>query len=409
MRRRLLAAVLLMVFLASSVVALGPGGVALAGYLLGIPGVIWLRRRAAMVEADLVLAAVIGLPLALVSCASLGVLSDHPGLCVLIVGVFCPTIFGAIRLWRSGKKGNAIAAIVALFGFHVFVFLLLPVSCAAREAGRRSQCANNLKQIALALLNYEHQHGCFPPAYLCDKHGKPMHSWRVLLLPYVESNATYKKYNFNEPWNGPNNRLLAEYMPLGYVCPAAYKAGANRPPMTSYVVVTGANTAFPGCESRRLKEITDDKRETVLVVEVANSDIHWMEPRDPSSEDVLASRGGSCQPLSSHHDAGSNYWHYFQPGRGNVVCADNSVHCLPGRIRPEDVKAIVSISGGERVKIDDLVSEMPLVAGLRWDHIIGLPLFGVSLVALLVLALTTRRGKRQLAPEGSSPTVDAPP
>jgi len=389
MRRRLLTTFFVFVFLGSSVAAFGPWGMALAGYLLGIPGGIWLWRRGRAILGDFLLAAVIGLPVSLLIYACLQGPPGELGPLVFLVAAYCSSVFGTIRLWRSGMSGVAAAATIALIAVLLGA-VLLPAVGAAREAGRRPQCANNLKQIALALLNYEHQNRCFPPAYVCDKEGKPAHSWRVLILPYVECMGLYRKYDFNEPWNGANNRLLGANMPPGYICPGGYAEGANRPQMASYVVVTGAGTAFPGRETRKLDDIMDEKRDTILVVEVANSDIHWMEPRDASLEDLTASRGGSCQPLSSHHDAGSDYWHYFQPDGGNVVSADNSVHCLPGRIRPEDVRAIVSISGGEGVRIDDL-AEKHLIAGLRWDHVIGLPLFCLSFVALLCLALTTRR------------------
>ena len=237
-----------------------------------------------------------------------------------------------------------------------------------------------------------------------------MHSWRVLILPHLGYDALYKKYDLNEPWNGPKNRLLESDVPACYVCPAATKAGANLPPMTSYVAVTGVNTAFPGCESRRLSEITDDKCETVLLVEVANSDIHWMEPRDPSLDDLAASWGSTSQPLASHHPVGSyDYWRNLRPATGDVVCADASIRYLLGPIAFDEAKAILSVNGGERLRIEEIESRWPLLAGLRWDHVIGLPAFCLSFIALLVLAVTTPRRERQATPDGSSPTVEAPP
>src|SRR5262245_66359 len=91
--------------------------------------------------------------------------------------------------------------------------LLLPAVQQGREAARRSQCKNNLKQIALALLNYESRYGTFPPAYVADESGKPMHSWRVLILPDLDQQALYNDYNFSEPWDGPNNSRLLTRIP----------------------------------------------------------------------------------------------------------------------------------------------------------------------------------------------------
>src|SRR5579872_1042254 len=76
----------------------------------------------------------------------------------------------------------------------------LPAIQAAREAARRAQCANNLKMIGLALAQYESQYGRFPPAYIADADGKPMHSWRVLILPYLDEESLYSEYDFSEPW-----------------------------------------------------------------------------------------------------------------------------------------------------------------------------------------------------------------
>ena len=89
----------------------------------------------------------------------------------------------------------------------------------AREAAQRSTCKNNLKQIGLALHNYHDRYQSFPPAFVADENGKPMHSWRVLLLPYLDQADLYARYNFNEPWNGPNNLKLGDEIPEVYGCP----------------------------------------------------------------------------------------------------------------------------------------------------------------------------------------------
>src|SRR5438067_8347058 len=84
----------------------------------------------------------------------------------------------------------------------------------ARRLARSSACAEHLSQIALGLHSYHEIYGRFPPAYLADARGRPEHSWRVLILPYIEQKAVYNRYNFQEPWDGPHNRELAPLMPL---------------------------------------------------------------------------------------------------------------------------------------------------------------------------------------------------
>ena len=132
-------------------------------------------------------------------------------------------------------------------------------------------------EISKAMLLYQAVNGSFPPAYVADKNGRPMHSWRVLLLPYLDLNLLYQAYHFDEPWNGPHNRALADRMPSTYKCPDTPRSPAS---VTSYVVVVGPNTAFPGAKAIREAEITDGITNTIMIVEAARAGINWLEPRD---------------------------------------------------------------------------------------------------------------------------------
>ena len=114
---------------------------------------------------------------------------------------------------RSRPRALAIVCLLLTVGFCCCPFFLLQSWSGALNAAQRAECSNNLRQIAIALTNYSSVHGCLPPAYIPDKNGKPKHSWRVLILPFVEQKALYKRYNFDEPWNGPNNRKLAGRRP----------------------------------------------------------------------------------------------------------------------------------------------------------------------------------------------------
>ena len=103
----------------------------------------------------------------------------------------------------------------------ILVGLLLPAVQAAREAARRMQCSNNMKQIALAMHNYEAVYKAFPPAYTTDANGQPLHSWRTLLLPYMEQQALYSQIDLNKPWDDPVNLPFSQVvithlrLPLG--------------------------------------------------------------------------------------------------------------------------------------------------------------------------------------------------
>src|SRR5882757_2755439 len=136
---------------------------------------------------------------------------------------------------RRGFTLIELLVVIAIIA--VLIALLLPAVQAAREAARRAQCMNNLRQIGLALHNYHDQYNTFPPAYVADATGKPMHSWRVLLLPQLGEGQLYSEYDFSEPWDGPNNSRLLTRMPRVYACPSHSTPGHET--NTAYAGVFG--------------------------------------------------------------------------------------------------------------------------------------------------------------------------
>ncbi len=173
-------------------------------------------------------------------------------------------------------------------------------------AAQGAKCVNNLSQIQIALLSYHDVYGSFPPAYLADADGKPMHSWRVLILPYLDEGKLFAQYDFDEPWNGPHNRQLADKLSFPHFnCPSS-DAGAE---YANYLGVVGPEAGFVGDQPRGLRDIYDGPHKTVAVVEVADSDVHWMEPRDLTLEQ--AARGiNVAGGISADHPSGANaaYW-----------------------------------------------------------------------------------------------------
>ncbi len=92
---------------------------------------------------------------------------------------------------RPGPRRWSTCLLVLLGCLFVMIViaLMLPPVGAPREAGRQMQCINNLQRIGLAMRNYELEHGSFPPSFIPDESGKPKHSWRVLILPFLGSHA----------------------------------------------------------------------------------------------------------------------------------------------------------------------------------------------------------------------------
>jgi hypothetical protein len=223
-------------------------------------------------------------------------------------------------------------------GFALLCGLLTSLIDQAREAARHSACQNHLKQIGLALLNYHDAHGHFPPAYVCDKSGKPAHSWRVLILPFIEEQALYDQYDFSEPWNGPNNSKLAPAQPWGpgfWQCPSGGLEGTLR---TNYVAVVGPKTIWPGSDCTKLADEfrsevhTLPEVQTIMVVEITDSHIHWMEPRDLTFEEAMAGiQPKSGLGISSEHPKGIVF-----------VNASEWVHVLERDIDPEELRKLLT-------------------------------------------------------------------
>lgn len=220
----------------------------------------------------------------------------------------------------------------------LLVALLLPAVQAARQAAWKAQCTNNLKHIGVAMHNYAATHGSFPPPYLADENGTPMHSWRVLLLPYLDRSDLYDRYDFDEPWNGPNNSLLAAEMPEVYGCPSA--KGNSDATTTDYVAVVGDGLMFDPNRAVHYADITDGTSNTIAIVESTGpqgNGVEWMSPEDLNVRMLNPAVNGTPGPaIASFHINGAN-----------VLMGDGSVHFLREDTPPETVEAMLTVGGGE--------------------------------------------------------------
>ncbi|HXY34134.1 MAG TPA: DUF1559 domain-containing protein [Planctomycetaceae bacterium] len=218
----------------------------------------------------------------------------------------------------------------------LFLFMMLPaVQTDDGRPVRRTECKNHLKQLALAMHNYHDAYGCFPPAYVADKNGRRMHSWRVLLLRFLEEGGLYKQYRFDEPWDGPHNRALAAQTPLIFRCASDLENTTE----ANYFVVVGPNTVFPGATPIGIKDITDGTANTILLVEAIHSGINWLEPQDMSYEEAV--RGINCKAgwsISSRHKGGAQ-----------VAFADGSVRFLPNDTPVEQLPRMLERNDGQEV------------------------------------------------------------
>jgi hypothetical protein len=254
-----------------------------------------------------------------------------------------PKPFGESGAAAVAAGGSAVAIVVVACVVGLFVCggvlvaLLLPAVQAAREAARRTQCSNNLRQIALAFHNYHDTYKAFPPAYIPDEDGKPMHSWRVLILPFLGHQDIYQRYNFDEPWDSPNNMAVTNRAIPVYRCPSA--PGAGTPTETNYMVITGPATVFDADKACSMAEIKDGTSNTIMVVEVAAAGANWAEPKDLQA-------GMLTPPIGARN---ANSTGSFHPGGMQAAMCDGAVRFLSDSLPQQDFNALLTKDGGEQV------------------------------------------------------------
>ena len=146
---------------------------------------------------------------------------------------------------------------------------------APQPSAGKTQGQNNLKMLALAMLNYYDAYRRFPPTVLYGPDRKTPYSWRVALLPFLDQVDLYKQYRFDEPWDGPNNRNVLEKMPAVFRSPTGPDDANSK--NASYYVLVGPTTIFDGGKGTRIEDIKDGTSNTILLVE-AKRDVPWTKP-----------------------------------------------------------------------------------------------------------------------------------
>lgn len=224
-----------------------------------------------------------------------------------------------------------IVRIAALSGVLAGLAILAYYVVEARRAALRTAAQGPLNQIALALHNYHDVYGCLPPAVVYDPAGRPMHSWRVLLLPYLEEGDLYQRYDLSQPWDSAKNLVLLDQMPRVYGSPTEEPSTRH----TNFMVIRGANTAFPLSGCRRFEEFADGPSNVLLVVESARSVTPWTKPQDIDFAAILRGRTN----LSAVH------W------RAPFVVFADTIHAyaVQNRVSEKELQALATITGGESI------------------------------------------------------------
>ena len=214
----------------------------------------------------------------------------------------------------------------------VMVALLLPAVQAAREAARRAQCINNLKQIGLAMHNYADANNGQFPGNICDKDGKPLLSWRVAILPYIEQQQLYSKFHLDEPWDSPNNLPLSKYVVKVYTCPSSTDDPSSA--LSYYRAFVGNGAMFENDKRTNIFNITDGTSNTIMVAETSEG-VPWTKPDDV---EFAPENPGDLFGLGSSH-----------PGGFNALFGDGSVRFIKRTIDLNVLRALITRAGGEVV------------------------------------------------------------
>lgn len=295
-----------------------------------------------------------------------------------------------------------IELLVVIAIIAVLIALLLPAVQQAREAARRSQCQNNLKQLGLALHNYEGSYNVFPPSstsgfgqgvwYYPTNNAVHLHSFASLILPQIEQAALYNQINYNVSALAPANRASASQVLPFYICPSyAGKLYSENPMYVSYVgydkfairnyVCMGAKSVFglsgspffpaegvmfPASKTK-FRDITDGTSNTIILAETREeSAAVWI---DGTTASVAARWFDYTRPDLSGQTVSINYTPYFpgpplvptnpieqlygpssmHPGGAQHLLGDGSVRFISQNLNVLTYDALVSKSGGEVV------------------------------------------------------------
>jgi prepilin-type processing-associated H-X9-DG protein len=279
------------------------------------------------------------------------------GACLALFGALAHSFFGWLHrqmggtngpVWRPRWTASLVSGVVLMFAAgisaagiaHQLGWLLTMKEpwFDSLSWARRAQSVNNLKQIGLALANYETDQRTLPPATTIDAEGRLLHGWQARLLPFMEQADLYNRINFAAPWDDPRNEAAFRTQVQAYLNPGVRTAPQAPGPAPSHYSANAQ--VLSGDSARKSSGIPDGTSNTILAGEAAGEFKPWGYPansRDPA-------RGINRTP----DGFGGPY-----PGGANFLFADGSVHFLKDRIDPKIFRALGTPDGSEAISAHD--------------------------------------------------------
>lgn len=247
-----------------------------------------------------------------------------------------------------------------------------------RRAAARSQCANNLKQIAIAIHGYQDAHGHFPPGAVAGTQLPPDQrlSFYASLLPYLERKNIHDKLKMTEPWDSELNRLVVSgsvswqlFQCTDWIRERFPNGGQNpsfgHDAFTNYVGVAGVGAdaatrpadatgiGFFGYDRKlKLDQVKDGLSNTMMVIETGHEVGPWLRGGPSTVRAIDPSAGhltGDGLPFGGTHFLDSTVVRKQRPHGFHIVTGDGAVYYRMNDIRPELLAALATIAGGEEI------------------------------------------------------------
>ena len=298
---------------------------------------------------------------------------------------WCPRILVMDLVWQkaaSDAGGSARGSSDPGYACRI-----VPAGCAdGARTSRTGICRNNLKLLAIALASYKEAKGTLPPAYLTDASGKPILSWRVAILPFMEISGLYSSIDLSKAWDDPANRSVTATLQYYLQCPSGHSDGAT----TEYFAIVGPQTAWPGARGRSISVSGDGTSKTILLIECHSKAVNWAEPRDLTFDEAVDLLSNPV-PRDDGHFVNNGF--FYKSGRGRFVAfADGSVLFLKRPLDRKLAAALLTINGGESINFAALETAIEATLDYAKCYISA-----VFVMLSLLPAISARKHWRKLA------------